>query len=448
MNPQQVYLQFFLAAYPSLRQQFEASGPEIQQQVLSQFAAMQNMPPEQKAQALQSTLGGGDFIGPINTSLASGPLPAPSMLNPVGGITGNPLGASPAGLMGVPAQASGMSAGSPMLGMNPGNYSLSGSAVPSMSNRMGGTLLQGAIDNLSAQSAGAGQNQLAGASLDSPTELLDALFNSGDGTLPGNGLGDMLGQARTGLENMWGGASIDANLAPASVPEAMKNVLTNQSKLSLLSTAGNAVGQMMQERAMPDLGHKNAAYMRPEIGSGYVSGAALKGAATGATLGPAGAIFGGAFGAIKAGGDKQKFMDEWQEAYDERIDNERLNNTNAARQMSDQVYSTYNTQGQFVSPMMEQGGAIPAAPDYETEGGEVMLASPNDKPIAMGQGKYKKMTDNLYKIEGPRHEGGGVPTAGAQQPFTDNLGNNHDSPYVFSDTEDFRFDASEILGML
>ena len=314
-----------------------------------------------------------------------------------------------------------------------------------MGNGSDGGLLEG---------AGAGVQQAA-SEVGGPSWFRETMQSNGfnanglmQNTQVGQQLGAVIDKGKEGLKTMWQNSSIDANLAPAAVPEAMKNTLTAQSNLNLLATAGNVFGQDMMNDAMPELGHVNAAYIKPEFGKGYMAGAALKGAATGTTLGPVGTFMGAGIGMVKAGVQKDKLMNEWQEAYDERIANERLNNTNAARQMSGQVYSTYNTQGQFLSPMMEQGGAIPPAPDYETEGGEVMLASPNDKPIAMGQGKYKKMTDNLYKIEGPRHEGGGVPTAGAQQPFTDNLGNDHDSPYVFSDTEDFRFDASEILGML
>jgi hypothetical protein len=541
--------------------------PVALQQLLSQLSPeqLQALTPE-AIQGLLSQVMAGEQINV--------PTPAPLPMQQTGGIFSQPLGA--------------------------------------MGNGSDGGLLEG---------AGAGVQQAA-SEVGGPSWFRETMQNNGfnaNGLMQNTQLGQQLGAAidkgKEGIKTMWQNSSIDANLAPAAVPEAMKNTLTAQSNLNLLATAGNVFGQDMMNDAMPELGHTNAAYIKPEFGRGYMAGAALKGAATGTTLGPVGTFMGAGIGMVKAGVQKDKLMNEWQEAYDERIANERLNNTNAARQMSDQVYSTYNTQGQFVSPMMEQGGpvgeedtenkvavadpalamqygpafraadagsaqapsgwnaamdiirehnmapdgniedaveildptgvaswddayrayqakearyaaypnmgesldmlsalpaigkmklamkyanpamgplydvgrnvynkfiqpglsylrhaddivdtvgvnrlggsttmnqggSIPMQPDYETEGGEVMLASPSDKPIALGQGNYKKMTDNLYKIEGPRHEGGGVPTAGAQQPFTDNLGNDHDSPYVFSDTEDFRFDASEILGML
>jgi len=86
--------------------------------------------------------------------------------------------------------------------------------------------------------------------------------------------------------------------------------------------------------------------------------------------------------------------------------------------------------------------------DYETEGGEVMLASPGDAPVAVGNGNYKQVASNLYQAEGPAHERGGIATQGATEPFMDASGQSHDSPYVFSDSEDMTFDATDILKLI
>tara|TARA_R100000951_G_scaffold116611_1_gene129342 strand:- start:4888 stop:6417 length:1530 start_codon:yes stop_codon:yes gene_type:complete len=86
--------------------------------------------------------------------------------------------------------------------------------------------------------------------------------------------------------------------------------------------------------------------------------------------------------------------------------------------------------------------------DYETEKSEVILASPNDPPVAVGQGQYNRISGNLYKGNGPSHEQGGIPTRGATEPFIDNAGQPMDSPYVFSDSKDMRFNADEILSMI
>ena len=86
--------------------------------------------------------------------------------------------------------------------------------------------------------------------------------------------------------------------------------------------------------------------------------------------------------------------------------------------------------------------------DYETEKSEVILASPNDPPVAVGQGKYTQVSENLYRAKGPSHKHGGIPTRGATEPFVDNMGMYNDSPYVFSDAKEMRFDPSEILSMI
>ena len=93
-------------------------------------------------------------------------------------------------------------------------------------------------------------------------------------------------------------------------------------------------------------------------------------------------------------------------------------------------------------------GGSTGQPDYETEGGEVMLASPGDAPVAVGNGNYKQVASNLYQAEGPRHEAGGIATQGATEPFMDASGQSHDSPYVFSDSDDMMFDATDILKLI
>jgi hypothetical protein len=81
-------------------------------------------------------------------------------------------------------------------------------------------------------------------------------------------------------------------------------------------------------------------------------------------------------------------------------------------------------------------GGSNKTPQYETEGGEVILSNPGQKPISLGQGTYKKMNmgGQLHKAVGPKHTNGGIPTAGGN------------GGYVFSDA--MKFDASAILNML
>jgi hypothetical protein len=84
-------------------------------------------------------------------------------------------------------------------------------------------------------------------------------------------------------------------------------------------------------------------------------------------------------------------------------------------------------------PKRQYGGKTP---EYETEGGEVILSDPMMKPVAIGQGKYTKMNNGgqLYKANGPSHNNGGIPTAGGE------------GGYVFSDA--LKFDPTSILKML
>lgn len=116
---------------------------------------------------------------------------------------------------------------------------------------------------------------------------------------------------------------------------------------------------------------------------------------------------------------------------------------------SDQVNQVMNARGAGYMPTANYGGATPGGvADYETEGGEMMMANPNDPPMAQGQGQYKQVGQNMYDIQGPKHEQGGVPTQGAMEPYIDAFGQYHDSPYVFSDAKGMRIDASKYLKMI
>lgn len=105
------------------------------------------------------------------------------------------------------------------------------------------------------------------------------------------------------------------------------------------------------------------------------------------------------------------------------------------------------TGGQYKPSYVMMGHRYGGRPQYETEKSEVILASPGDKPIAMGQGGYTKLSQNLYKGNGPSHEQGGIPTSGGTKQFIDNTGQAN-SPYVFSDDKAMRFDATNILSMI
>ncbi len=234
------------------------------------------------------------------------------------------------------------------------------------------------------------------------------------------------------------GPSLEGLTGP-ELMEAIKNQNIEAGKANMLGTglgvAGNLVSSMGEgEDARPDDPYKFTDAL----------GGALSGAGQGAMFGLPGMLIGGAFGLGKSLFNHQKDKNEFNrmqaEAKDERTE---MNVTNA-QDFSTQVLNTYNQEGVGGSYYARQGGPV----DYETEKSEVILASPNDPPIAMGQGKYKQKSSNLYQGKGPSHEMGGIPTKGATEPFQDSMGQKQDSPYVFSDAKEMRFDPSSILSMI
>jgi len=233
------------------------------------------------------------------------------------------------------------------------------------------------------------------------------------------------------------------NLDPGQVPEAMNEMTKKQGKISLASGITSTAGSMLSnsELAQEDSGLGTATTAVGGALSG--AGAALPYAAMIPGVAPFAAVAGAMYGVYKKKDDEFKKDRAIQEQLAE--ENElRLDNT---LDYSRYVKNAYDDAGQTVnSYMAEYGGAT--EPDYETEKSEVILAGIGDKPIAMGQGKYKRMSQNIYKADGPSHELGGIPTKGATMPFVDSVGAAHDSPYVFSDSKDMRFDATNILKMI
>lgn len=233
------------------------------------------------------------------------------------------------------------------------------------------------------------------------------------------------------------------NLDPGQVPAAMNEMAKKQGQISAASGIASTAGSMLSnsELAQQDSGMGTATTAVGGALSG--AGAALPYAAMIPGVAPFAAVAGAMYGVYKKKDAEFKKDRAIQEQLAE--ENElRLDNT---LDYSRYVKNTYDDAGQTVnSYMAEYGGAT--EPDYETEKSEVILAGMGDKPIAMGQGKYKRMSQNIYKADGPSHEHGGIPTKGATMPFVDSVGDTHDSPYVFSDSKDMRFDATNILKMI
>ena len=225
----------------------------------------------------------------------------------------------------------------------------------------------------------------------------------------------------------------------AQLLEAIKNQNLSAAKLNMLGTGLGAAGNFITTMGEGDDARPDDPYSFTD-GLGSV----LSGAGQGAMFGPVGMAVGAALGLGKSIFTHHKEKNEFIQAQEEAKEDRTEMNESRASDFSDQVLSTYNQEGMVGGSYYTHGGPV----DYETEKNEVILAGPNDPPIAIGQGTYKQKSTNLYEGKGPSHEMGGIPTKGATEPFVDQMGQQQDSPYVFSDAKEMRFDASSILSMI
>lgn len=246
------------------------------------------------------------------------------------------------------------------------------------------------------------------------------------------------------MERVFGPQVDLTDLDPGQVPKAMQDFNMREAKIGLasqgISALGTAIGNT--DRAQED-----------NVGGDLLSGASGALSGFGAALPYASMIPGIAPFAVVGGAIASVYKKKAAEQRAEREKQKRLKEANELRlentlEYSKQIKEMYDDQGQMVDSYMARHGGPMGIPDYETEKNEVILASPNDPPVAMGQGGYNRVSKNLYRANGPSHEMGGVPTKGATQPFVDAQGQKHDSPYVFSDAPEMRFDASDILSMI
>ena len=246
------------------------------------------------------------------------------------------------------------------------------------------------------------------------------------------------------LERIFGPEVDLNNLAPGEVPAAMEAFNTRQAKISAGSAALGTLGSALSntELAQDDTLGGNVA---TGVG-GALSGMsmALPYASMIPGIGPFALVAGAALSVHQKKAAEAKKLRDAKERIGEQ-NKLRLENT---KEYTRQIQEMYDPQGQYVDSYMARHGGPMGKPDYETEKNEVILASPNDPPVAMGQGGYNRVSKNLYRANGPSHEMGGVPTKGATEPFIDAQGEQHDSPYVFSDAPEMRFDASSILSMI
>jgi hypothetical protein len=247
-------------------------------------------------------------------------------------------------------------------------------------------------------------------------------------------------QAMYGMEQSFelgGLTDIFKNIAPGELPGLLAELTGKAGKANLLATAVGSLGSVLEN----DAPESPLADYTAEEGIG----AALRGATNplALALGPFGMVGGAAISALmgKQANDaaRTRYINQLDETKGEQAEIEE----GRARNFSRQVLSTYDQQG-VTGSFYRKGGPV----DYETEGGEYIMGHGGDSPVSVGQGEYIQKSNNLFLAKGPRHKNGGVPTRGATEPYVDQMGQVQDSPYVFSDAKEMKFDATDILSMI
>jgi hypothetical protein len=264
----------------------------------------------------------------------------------------------------------------------------------------------------------------------SPVETFLGVLNSP--TIPGMNEESAINQALMQYYDM----PQMQGLQPGQVPAAMSEYLNKGAMQNLAQTGVSALGSMFTANAPERL---NAKYSFNDAMGGMLSGVG-----SGMAFGPVGAAIGAVGGLGKSIFSHLQDQSLYEQQRQEYRDDQIKMAESMVPQMNAMGYANYNQYG--APSTFAYGGNT--QPDYETEKSEVILSSPYDRPIAMRGGSYRQLSNNLFKANGRSHANGGIPTKGATQQFVDNGGRQHQSPYVFSDSKDMRFDAANILKMI
>jgi hypothetical protein len=179
-----------------------------------------------------------------------------------------------------------------------------------------------------------------------------------------------------------------------------------------------------------------------DVGSATAMGAlkmGAQGAAAGATFGPYGAAIGAAIGttvgAITGNAGAKKLQKKIKVNKEHRVAGALATGKKQNEVQAASVLSQYPTQGvDNVSYFAEYGGLIPS-PDYQVEGGEVMMAPPNNPPKTDNHGNVQQIGLNMFKFKGDTHDSdsGGIGVQGGNTKFASQTNQVLDSGFVFSD---------------
>ena len=204
----------------------------------------------------------------------------------------------------------------------------------------------------------------------------------------------------------------------------------------IIGGIGDIVPGMIAANAQTSASGETVDVQNAALSSGI--GMAAQGAQMGMALGPigaaVGAVVGGVGGALFGKSQAEKKQQEIIENKEKRTAANlatglQQNQVNAAK-----VLSQYPTQGlDDVSYFAKFGGMIPT-PDYQVEGGEVMMAADNNPPRTDKHGNVQQIGMNMFKFLGDTHDAksGGIGVKGGNTEFASQTNQVLESGFVFS----------------
>ena len=217
---------------------------------------------------------------------------------------------------------------------------------------------------------------------------------------------------------------------------AAKNAKFASVASPIIGGIGDMVPGMIAANAQTSASGETVDVGNAALSSGI--GMAAQGAQMGMALGPigaaVGAVVGGVGGALFGKSQAEKKQREIIDNKEKRTAANlatglQQNQVNAAK-----VLSQYPTQGlDDVSYFAKFGGMIPT-PDYQVEGGEVMMAADNNPPRTDKHGNVQQIGMNMFKFQGDTHDAksGGIGVKGGNTEFASQTNQVLESGFVFS----------------
>lgn len=229
----------------------------------------------------------------------------------------------------------------------------------------------------------------------------------------------------------------DPNSQPQQPAQAGTGIDTAM-LLKLLGASGGGANPAMPYAAIGNLGA--GLVEQTEWGSetmgGNMTSNAMRGASMGAAFGPAGMAIGAAAG---AGYGAYNYVEEKNAetiARNVQTDQKMAGLSRNKELRSDALLNLFPTKGVDGPGYYKKGGKVyrrGGKVDYLVEDGEVMEADPSNPPLAVANGKTKKIGANSFKFEGDSHEdpSNGISVQGGNTPYVNEL-DAGDGGFVYS----------------